>query len=153
MTSIEDVLGLLKEAKVEEALGLMDEVGDKKTLADRVCDFAGFLAEDKNKPYLAVALLLKALSLDPGNPAIHFNLANTYTMPFMLIEDPSNYERAVYGYERAVELDPGFHDARYNLALLLYLSGRMDEAKQQYRNIRDAVGDDPRYMELSALLR
>ena len=147
-----DVVDLLKEARVREALEAADEVEDKKAVAAAITEFAGALNYLRGHPDLTEALLKKSLTLDPGNPLTYYNIGVAYTDPVVLEEDESRASKAEYAFKKAVEIDPGFHEARYNLALLYYFTGRVDEARGEYGKITADVGDDVRFRKLGMLL-
>ncbi|MBD3260846.1 MAG: hypothetical protein GF334_04085 [Candidatus Altiarchaeales archaeon] len=153
MAEVEEVVGLLKEAKVEEAIQLMPEVEDKKTLSQRLVDLGGFFAEVKARYHLAVALLLLSLRFNPQNKYAAYNLANTYSTPYMLIEEPRNLDKAVYWYGKAIEIDSRFHEARYNLALLFFFNQKTVEARKQYEQLMSIKPRHPKYRELGLLLK
>ena len=148
----EDVVGLLKQAKVEEALAAADEVEDKKAVAEAITEFAGALNYKRGHPDLVEVLLKKSLTLDPGNALTHYNIGVLYTDPDVLEEDDSKAGKAEAAYRNALKIEPGFHEARYNLALLCYFTGRADEAERLYAEIDDAVGDDVRFRKLAMML-
>jgi len=66
-------------------------------------------------------LISAALALNPANAPAHNNLANA-----LFAQD--RLEEAIAGYRRALELDPGYADARTNLAARLSnLAGRLSD--------------------------
>ncbi len=148
----EEVIGLLKEARVEEALAKADEVGDKAGMAAKLTEFAGALNYLKGRPGLTEAILLKSLLLDPKNPVTYYNLGVLMSGPDLLAEDEGNLDKAVKAYGAALRLDPEYHQARYNLALLLFFSGRLEDAEREYGRILKSTGDAPEYRELGLML-
>jgi len=148
----DDVVKMLKEARVGEALEAAGKVEDRRGMASRLTEFAGALDYLKGRHVLAEVLLKKSLTLDPGNPVTHYNIGVLYTNPPQLEEDESKLGKAELAFRNALKLDPGFHEARYNLALLLYFTGRVDEAVAEYGRITAAVGDDRRFRELGMML-
>ncbi|CAA7620901.1 Type 11 methyltransferase [Candidatus Terasakiella magnetica] len=52
-------------------------------------------------------------------------------------------DEAVEGYQRTVQVKPGFEDAHLNLGLALYTLGRLDEAAVSYRHALDINPDNP----------
>ncbi len=148
----DDVIALLKEAKVEEALGAADKVEDKREMAEKLTEFAGTLNYLKGHDIIAEVLLKKSLLLYYDYAPTHYNLGVLYTNIPKLIEDEGNTERAELAYKNALEIDPHFHEARYNLAMLYYMTGRVEEARREYDRILEGVGDTIRYRELGMLL-
>jgi tetratricopeptide (TPR) repeat protein len=149
----DDVIKLLKGTNVDEAMKAVNEVDDKKEMAEKLTEFAGTLDYLKGKHLLAVSLLKRSLLLDYENPYTHYNIAVIYTNPDLLDEDMSWLEKGEMAYKNALKYKPDFHQARYNLALLYYFMGRMDEARQEYKRITAAIGDDPLYRDLGMMLR
>lgn len=109
----------------EEAL-LLDEKGDPKAedryleavhqssaTADALCNL-GVLYASRGETAKSIGALTKALSLNPRHLESHYNLANIYF-------DAGNYDLAIIHYEVALEIDPLFSDACFNLSLA-YLS-------------------------------
>lgn len=148
----EEVIRLLKEARVEEALAKADAVEDKAGMAAKLTEFAGALNYLKGRPGLTEAILYKSLILDPKNPVTYYNLGVLMSGPDLLAEDEGNLGRAVKAYEAALKLDPEYHQARYNLALLLFFSGRLEDAEREYGRILTSAGDLPEYRELGLML-
>jgi len=147
----DDVVKLLKEAKVEEALNAADKVKDKKEMSEKLVEFAGTLNYLKGLPGITEVLLKKAIILDPKNPYAHYNIGNLFSEPELLERDGNNMKKAELAYKNALKHKSDFHQARYNLALLLYFQGREKEARQEYRKILNAIGDDPRYRDLGMM--
>ena len=148
----EEVIDLLKKGKVEDALMAIDGADDRKEMAEKLIEFAGTLNYLKGHPELTEALLKKALVLDHENADGYYNLGVLYTDPSVLVGDESKLPKAEQAFKFALEYNPDFYEARYNLALLYYFTGRVDEAGEEYGRITDAVGDDPRFRELGMLL-
>jgi tetratricopeptide (TPR) repeat protein len=152
MATIEDVKKLLKEKKVLEALKLSEDVEDRERMADELSHFAGTLEYSTGgHGDLVEAILHQALLLGPENPYIYYNLGVHYTEPGVLKEDPDSVEKAVRAYRKALQLKPDFHEARYNLALLYYFTGRFDKAKVEYKMVLEACPDDLRFLEVKPL--
>lgn len=152
MADVDQVVALLKEAKVDRAFELMKRVEDKKTLSEQLSYLGGFFSEAQSRYHLAVALLLSAHRFDPENPNPLYNLANTYSTPYMLFDDPRNLDKAFFWYTRALKLDPDFHEARYNLSLLFFFTQKTVEAKKQYDILMSKKPHHPKYRELGLLL-
>lgn len=58
----------------------------------------------------------------------YYNLGNTY-------ERLGEYQSAVSAYKRALEIDPLFHEASYNLAVVLCLRESYAESQRQFRSL------------------
>ncbi|MFH1055116.1 MAG: tetratricopeptide repeat protein [Candidatus Altiarchaeota archaeon] len=148
----EDVMQRLKDVKVEEALEAADKVEDKKELAIKLTEFAGALTYLTNHPLIAEVILKKSLLLNFDHAPTHYNLGVLYTTPPMVEENKSNVEKAERAYKMAIKLDPKHYEARYNLALIYYFTGRVEEAEKEYGEITASIGDDVRFRELGVLL-
>jgi tetratricopeptide (TPR) repeat protein len=148
---VDDVLALLKETRVEEALKAADGVQDRRLMASKLTEFAGTLHHLKGKPWLTEVLLKKSLLLDWDNPVTHYNIGVLYSEPDHA-EEKDGLKKAETAYRNALKLRPDFQEARYNLALLLYFTGRRGEAEAEYGRIVVAIGDDELYRPLGMLL-
>jgi tetratricopeptide (TPR) repeat protein len=80
---------------------------------------------------LAVELLEIASQYDPGNPAIWSNLAAAY-LGTLEVSTPENQMKAIVAYERAVELNPTYPNAHYNLGLIYIDQGEWVKAQQMF---------------------
>ena len=125
-----DIINLLKQAKVSEALNAIDLVDDKIAMADALCEFAASLNHIVGKEDLCISLLKQALLLDLKNSRIHYNLGIIFSSPKMILDDEKNIERAKKAYTKAYELDNNFLEARYNLGILAFLLGEFELAKK-----------------------
>ena len=62
------------------------------------------------------------------------------------------YNAARSGYLAALRADPGYSDARYNLAVLCWHRGVAPEARHHAEKFRTAYPDDPRGAKLETLM-
>jgi tetratricopeptide (TPR) repeat protein len=60
----------------------------------------------------------------------------------------SNYEKAVFYYEKVVKLTPHFDEAYYNMAVCLYLQNNFHNAHQALVKALDTAPRNPDYLEL-----
>jgi Flp pilus assembly protein TadD len=72
---------------------------------------------------LALGTLGRADTVEPGNPVVSANLG-------LLEEQRGRVEAAVAALRKALEIEPDFHQARFNLALVYARAGRRTEARQ-----------------------
>lgn len=85
---------------------------------------------------LARETLDKALALDPMHPAANNRLG-------MLLREAGDFDAAEAAYRRAIDADPGYRLAWYNLGILLDLyRGRRAEALTAYETFQ-SLGDEP----------
>jgi tetratricopeptide (TPR) repeat protein len=152
MAEVEDVMKLLREAKVDAALKLAEEVGDRKEMVIRLTEFAGSLDWLKEKSYTAGIILLKAIELYPEYAVSHYNLAVVLTDLDVIADHHEYAGLAEREYRIAVRLDPSFAAARYNLALLYYFTGRLDESRREYEKAVELEPSEPKFKELGILL-
>ena len=88
--------------------------------------FLGILAHQVGRSDVAVEMLLAAIVLAPGVPALHSNLGEAY-------RKLGRFAEAAAALRRAVILKPDFPEAHYNLGCTLTDEGRLDEAICAYR--------------------
>jgi tetratricopeptide (TPR) repeat protein len=147
----DDVIGLLKKAKVVEAIKASDSVEDKKDMASKLTEFAGTLNHLKGKNIICEVILKKSLELDPENHITHYNLGVLYSSPDVL-EGGEHFVRfAIKHYLQCLSIRHDYHFARYNLALLYFFTGEKEKARREYQKILDAVGDDRRFREMGMM--
>jgi arylsulfatase A-like enzyme/Flp pilus assembly protein TadD len=72
----------------------------------------------------AVRVLLDARRIEPGNAVVEANLGS-------LALDGGDDARAIESLGSALTIDPGLHQARFNLARALARMGRRDEARKE----------------------
>lgn len=86
-----------------------------------------------------------AIQKDPENPGLHFAFGANYdqmsqdTIYFSEEEREFAFEEAVKAYERAIELEPEFFDAVYNLGALYFNKGldKFESAEERLRETQD----------------
>lgn len=72
----------------------------------------------------ALATLRASLSAEPGNPVVLANLG-------LLYGRQAQTDNATTAFRDALAIDPDFHEARFNLALVLARAGRQAEARSE----------------------
>jgi len=80
----------------------------------------------------AVAGYQKALSFNPINAKVHVSLGKLY------YSEKGLYYESVQAYKRAIDLDPGYLDARMGLAEVYEDKGLYQEAIGEYRKVVEA---------------
>ena len=152
MMECADLLKLLSQARVKEALEAADSAKDKEESAKALTAFALTLYSLKGHPDLALAMLKQSLMLKYDLAQTHFNLGVILSGPEKAGQDPKNTELAKAAYRNAIKYDPENNQARYNLGLLEFFTGKKDEASSLYGEIIEKAGDIPEYRYLGALL-
>lgn len=101
-------LGLiaLKQSKTEEAKRYF-----KKALRSDALNNLGNLYIQSNDPKFAIKFFNLALSLDPENAIINYNIAKSYQM----INDN---DMAIEYYQKTLKLNPDMANAHYNLGII-----------------------------------
>ena len=85
----------------------------------------------------AIADFEKALTLEPGDPQLHYDLGLAYKFK-------DRYEDAIKELSRAGEMDPTLQDPPYTLGILLMQMGKLDDAVVQLKKavtLRPENGD------------
>jgi hypothetical protein len=91
--------------------------------------------------------LSESLRFVPNSPVIYNNFGNA-------LRQKGRVDDAIDYYKFALELDPNYFHARYNLSIALALRGRYDEAVEQCRIYLAACPDDAEmYTNLGVILR
>jgi tetratricopeptide (TPR) repeat protein len=80
----------------------------------------------------AVAAYQKALGFDPVNAKVHASLGKLY------YSEKALYYESVQAYKKAIDLDPGYLDARTGLAEVYEDKGLYQEAIGEYRKVVEA---------------
>lgn len=152
MAKVDDVMALLREGKVFEAMKLADRVEDRREMAEQLTFFAGTLDWLKSKSYSAGLILLKAVEVDPDYALAHYNLGVVLTDPDLLKDHKDYFTLAEREYRIVIKLDPSFAPAHYNLALLYYFTGRLADCRMEYRKAVELDPSEFKFRELGAIL-
>ena len=68
----------------------------------------------------AIDALQKALGYGRNTPLVHYQLAIAYANRGTQIENKDDIDKAQIHYEKALQMDPNFIEAKYGLAILLF---------------------------------
>jgi len=98
---------------------------------------AAVLAEKGDQPEIVIALLEKALALDPGNPTALFHMA-------LLHDRHGNDDEAIDCYERAVRRYPATVGSLINLGLLYEDRDEFTKAQRCYKRVLEVFPDHAR---------
>ena len=137
------------------ALHRQGEQGAARAIYDRILKaepehvtalhFAGLLAFQKNEKVLGIAMIERALALDPGYADAHNNLGN-------ILKLENRLEEAERHYRLALESVPEAVDPMINLGVLARSRGAFEEAETWYRRVIEIAPEHPLvYVNLSGL--
>lgn len=118
------------EAAITNFVTYMVKVGDNSRAHRNI----GRSLEQLGQLDGAINSLTKAANLDPENPEILFDVAIVHDLK----EDT---DLAIATYKRALELNPEYTEARYNLAELMMRTGQTFEATNEFQTILNRVPD------------
>ncbi|MDR1074686.1 MAG: tetratricopeptide repeat protein [Treponema sp.] len=85
----------------------------------------GIALTQAGKPFEAIAVFDKAISLDKDNPVLYLNKG-------LSEQKTGNYDSATRCFEKAIELRSNFSDAWSALGLVYYETGRLEIAERCY---------------------
>ncbi|MFH1721518.1 MAG: tetratricopeptide repeat protein [Candidatus Altiarchaeota archaeon] len=142
MDEVEEILGILQDGRVEEAVSKAFKSKDKKAVSECFSDFAVSLRKDNLDEFGDAEILLKAAAkLDPKSAQIRFNLGVFLSESGVLEKDSRYTNDAVVYYLEAINLDPKLVAAHYNLGLVYAYLGLFEEAEKEWETIQDIGGD------------
>jgi predicted O-linked N-acetylglucosamine transferase (SPINDLY family) len=107
--------------RLAEAEGLYRQVLDRCPDHADALHLLGVLAGQTGRTEASIALIGRAIALNPGAAAYHGNLAETYRRS-------GQWEQSIASYRRVLELNPGDAQAHHKLGTVLKAQGRLDEA-------------------------
>jgi tetratricopeptide (TPR) repeat protein len=82
-------------------------------------------ALEQNNLSAAIAAYREAISIDPDDPLIHYNLS-------VALERSGSREQAVEHLRTALDLNPNYRDAHFNLGMALAAEGRFSQAAMHF---------------------
>ncbi len=88
----------------------------------------GIVAHQRQQPVEAVRYIERAIAANEKSPLFHCNLGAA-------LQSLGDADRAIASLQRAVEIDPGYADAWFNLATIQRRSGKLAEASESYRRL------------------
>jgi tetratricopeptide (TPR) repeat protein len=122
--------------QLEQAALLYQEVLSQDEMNSSALHMFGVLHHQRGDDPGAVALIVRALALQPSAPTVHANLAEVYRTLGQL-------ERAVNCCLLALKLWPDCPEALCNLGLSLHMLGRREEAVVHFRRALELHPDLP----------
>ena len=91
--------------------------------------------------------LNEAARLEPGNPVVAANLG-------ILFSDAGRRDEGIASFQRALQIDPDFHEARFNLARAYARAGRREDAAREAQELLNRMPvEAPQRGEVVRLLR
>jgi tetratricopeptide (TPR) repeat protein len=98
---------------------------------------SGIALTEENRPNEAVPLFRRALSMEPENPLLWFNLG-------IAQQHTGDYEEAIDSFYRAVIIDDDFADAWVSMGLIYYELKEYELAEESYLAALARNGNDPK---------
>jgi tetratricopeptide (TPR) repeat protein len=98
---------------------------------------SGIALTEANRPNEAIPLFREALSMEPENPLLWFNLG-------IAQQHTGGYEEAIDSFYRAIVIDDGFADAWVSMGLIYYELNEYELAEECYHAALMRTGDDPK---------
>src|SRR6266566_4951656 len=133
-------------SRFEQAL-MLDERGDPKAaelyakaiaeqdcVADAYCNL-GIIESQKGNTTKAFDCFTTSLKYDPRHSEAHYNLGNLYF-------DLNDFRLAQIHYEMAAEVDPGFPNVYFNLALVQAINNEPNAAVTARMRYQELVTED-----------
>lgn len=143
---IQPVIQLLNQGKLTEAETAAKKLTAKYPHAFILYNIMGITQDGLAKFSDAVNSYSKALTLQPGNPDLHFNLG-------IALANTGRLKEAADSYHKAIGLNPNFFEAYANLGTVLQKQGLLEEAIKHYRTAL-RIHEDPRgHFNLGTALR
>jgi tetratricopeptide (TPR) repeat protein len=140
LTAFEEALILDEQANPKARDLYLKAISEGDCVADAYCNL-GILESNDNKHTKAIDYFTQSLKHDPRHFEAHYNLANLYA-------EVGNLQLAKVHYQIAVELEPDFPNAHFNLGLTLAMLAEPKLAVQQlyaYKRLSDK--DDMRHVD------
>ncbi len=143
MSETDDLLTLLQDGRVEEAVAAGLKADDRLAAAELFNDFATTLRNEMPQNVADAEMLWKAAAkLNPDAPEVFYNLGVLLSEPAVLEKRPDAATEAVAYYLAALELNPTFDAAHYNLGLLYTYLGLYEEAQNELTELKSLQGED-----------
>ena len=112
---------LHQRGQVAAAWGLYQQVIAAAPRHFNALHLAGIIAAQARQHDQAIDLIGRALTVEPGNAAAHYNLGN-------VLKDIDRHQDAIASYDRAIALDPANADPYNNRGSALLSLKRYDDA-------------------------
>jgi tetratricopeptide (TPR) repeat protein len=116
---------LHQSGQVREALNLYDQVLPRQQNNARLLHLAGTANMQLGQMEQGIALLLRSLAINPGDPVAHNNVGRAQ-------QALGQMDEALASYDSALAIKPDYAGAHYNRAAVLQEGKRLDEALASY---------------------
>ena len=164
----------IQNGKIEEALqALFGNIEENPTIIENYIN-AGIVLADANEIEKAERFFQKALTIDPKNGVVFYNLANVYYnqqryqeaiklyqqalqtvieqvdcnymigMAFNQLESLEMFNEAITQLKHVLTIDKNHVDARYNLGLALFMKN--EDIDEAITHFKEAVTIDPKHL-------
>lgn len=91
----------------------------------------------------AIDALQKALGHGRNVPVVHYQLAIAYANRGTQLENNDDIDKAVFHYEKALQLEPNYIEAKYGLAILLFY--RKNERSKAIQIMNEITKQNPKF--------
>jgi tetratricopeptide (TPR) repeat protein len=98
---------------------------------------SGIALTEANRPYDAIPLFRKALSIEPKNPLLWLNLG-------IAQQRTGDYHEALTSYQRAIYIDDEMAESWGAMGLIYYELEQFDSAEECYINAIERDGNSPK---------
>ena len=118
---LEEAIGLHQAGQLAQAETLYRAVLRQDPRQPDALNLLGVIANQANRPELAIGFFRQALAVQPREPDFHRNLAGAY-------KAVGNIKAALHEYREALRLKPGFLDAHIYLSDALMEAGDLEQS-------------------------
>ncbi len=127
---------LHRAGKTEDAEALYETMLSSNPRDWAAMTLLGTLYAQRDDLKKGIALLDKAIGINPNHAEAHFNRG-------LAVQMQGNYEEALASYKKATMLDPSYNEAFWHKSLILLTLGQYEEGWKHYewRWRRDRKGD------------
>ncbi|HKJ86902.1 MAG TPA: tetratricopeptide repeat protein, partial [Gammaproteobacteria bacterium] len=137
---------LIGQGRYAEALSRCLQVTKREPRHADATHYLGLCYFQTGERERAAQFMSRSLELSPDDAVFH----NNYALVLQALGEVPTAERH---FRRALEIDAGYSDPRFNLGKILYDSERFDESLEQFRMVKGQTPNDAdarRYLALTA---
>jgi tetratricopeptide (TPR) repeat protein len=107
---------------------------------------------DKNEYDQAIKCYEKVIKLEPRSAAAYNLLGMAYRMKFAQLRDPQMQAQEIAAFQKAVELDPNYWVALFNLGATYYFSGEKAKAAPLFKKALALHPDHPEKAQVEKMI-